>query len=179
MIVRQSRTRFEVTLRSARTFHLSAFDPRTVTPAHLFWRAGRDGPLPNRGPGPAVAGTTATTDPILIMTTEPINLYAILGLARDATQAQISVAYRTLLRRYHPDTRPPADTSRDALSDAALQHVLSAYAVVRDPVRRFDYDQRTTPRSAPARPPARPIRPSWIRRFEGPLLRAGPVHWTP
>ena len=45
------------------------------------------------------------------MTTEPIDLYAILGLARDATQAQISVAYRTLLRRYHPDTRLPADIS--------------------------------------------------------------------
>ncbi len=111
--------------------------------------------------------------------TEPIDLYAILGLAREATQAQISVAYRTLLRRYHPDTRPPADTSSDTVSDAALQHVLTAYAVLRDPVRRFDYDQRTTPRSAPAHPKAQRIHPSWTRRFDDPPLRAGPVHWTP
>ena len=89
------------------------------------------------------------------MTTEPIDCYAVLGVARDATQAQISVAYRTLLRRYHPDTRLPADISAGTICDAALQHVLTAYAVLRDPVRRFDYDQRTTPRSAPARPQAR------------------------
>ena len=113
------------------------------------------------------------------MTTEPIDLYAILGLARDATQAQISVAYRTLLRRYHPDTRLSADISAGTICDAALQHVLTAYAVLRDPVRRFDYDQRTAPRSAPARPQAQPIRPSRIRRFDDPPLRAGPVHWTP
>ena len=80
---------------------------------------------------------------------EPIDLYAILGLARDATQAQISTAYRTQLRRYHPDTRTPADTTRAATSDAALQHVLTAYTVLRDPARRFAYDQQTTPRSSP------------------------------
>ena len=112
------------------------------------------------------------------MTTERIDPYAILGLARDATQAQISAAYRTLLRRYHPDTRLPADPSAGTVSDAALEQVLTAYAVLRDPVRRFDYDQWTAPRPAPA-PPTQPIRPSRIRRFDDPPLRAGPVHWTP
>ena len=47
----------------------------------------------------------------LIMTTEPIDFYAILGLAGNATQGQIGAAYRTLLRRYHPDTRAASDTS--------------------------------------------------------------------
>jgi curved DNA-binding protein CbpA len=112
------------------------------------------------------------------MTTEPIDCYAILGLPRDATQAQISAAYRTLLRRYHPDTRPPGDSSRDEISDAALQHVLTAYTVLHDPARRFDYDQQTAPRISPARTPARPIRLR-TRPFDDPPLRAGPVHWTP
>ena len=112
------------------------------------------------------------------MSTEPIDCYAILGLARNASQAQISAAYRTLLRRYHPDTRASADASRGAVSDAALQHVLTAYEVLRDPGRRFAYDQQTTPRTSPARTPARPIHLSWIHPFDDPPLRAGPLHWT-
>lgn len=115
----------------------------------------------------------------MIMTTEPIDCYAILGLPRDATQAQISAAYRTLLRRYHPDTRTPADSSRDEIFDAALQHVLTAYTVLHDPARRFDYDRQTAPRTPPARTPARPIHLSPTHPFDDPPLRAGPVHWTP
>ena len=115
----------------------------------------------------------------MIMTTEPIDCYAILGLPRDATQAQISAAYRTLLRRYHPDTRSPADSSPDQTSDNALQHVLTAYTVLRDPARRFAYDQQITPRTTPACTAARPIRLSWVHVFDDPPLRAGPVRWTP
>ena len=90
-----------------------------------------------------------------MMTTEPTNLhadlYAILGLDRYATQAEIAHAYRTLLRRHHPDTRTDGDPSQDAVSDAALQQILTAYAVLRDPDRRTDYDQRyTTRRSRPS-----------------------------
>ena len=113
------------------------------------------------------------------MTTEPIDCYAVLGVARDATQAQISVAYRTLLRRYHPDSRAPADSSRDEISDAALQQLLSAYTVLRDPARRFDYDQQTNPRTSPAHRPTRQVHLSPTHPFDDPPLRAGPVHWTP
>ena len=115
----------------------------------------------------------------MIMTTEPIDCYATLGLPRDATQAQISAAYRTLLRRYHPDTRTPADNARDEISDAALQHVLTAYTILHDPARRFDYDQQTAPRTPPARSSARLIHLSRRYLFDDPPLRAGPVHWTP
>jgi len=54
------------------------------------------------------------------MRTQPTDLYAILGLTRHATQAQISHAHRTLLRRYHPDTRTPGDPSQDAVRRASL-----------------------------------------------------------
>jgi curved DNA-binding protein CbpA len=119
-----------------------------------------------------------------IMTTEPTDLYAILGLNRNATQAQISHAYRTLLRRYHPDTRTPGDPSQDAVSDAALQQVLTAYAVLRDPGRRADYDQRYATRPAPTRPSptiaeTEPIFVSWSGSVNELPLRAGPVHWNP
>src|SRR5207249_3382739 len=70
--------------------------------------------------------------------------YAVLGLGPDATAAQVSHAYRTLLRRHHPDTRTEelgAGTS-GAGHDVALQRVLTAYAVLHDPRRRGAYDQR-------------------------------------
>ena len=119
-----------------------------------------------------------------IMTTQPTDLYAILGLNRHATQAQISHAYRTLLRRYHPDTRTPGDSSQDAVSDAALQQVLTAYAVLRDPGRRADYDQRYTMQQSPTRPSptiaeAEPVFVSWTGPVDEPPLRAGPVRWNP
>ena len=50
------------------------------------------------------------------MMTKSADLYDVLGVPRDATQAEISHAYRTLLRRYHPDTRMPGDPSHDAVS---------------------------------------------------------------
>lgn len=119
-----------------------------------------------------------------IMTTQPTDLYSILGLNRHATQAQISHAYRTLLRRYHPDTRTPGDPSQDAVSDAVLQQILAAYAVLRDPGRRADYDQRYTTQPAPTRPSptiaeAEPVFVSWTGQLNEPPLCAGPVRWHP
>ena len=66
--------------------------------------------------------------------------YLVLGVSPTATQAEITHAYRTRLRTHHPDTRrPPA--SRTADDD--LRQVLAAYALLRDPARRADYDRAT------------------------------------
>ena len=109
--------------------------------------------------------------------TTPTDLYAILGLNRNATRAQISHAYRTLLRRYHPDTRTPGDRSRNTASDAILQQVLAAYAVLRDPARRADYDRHLTP---PQRlPTGRLVFTSQSVSGDNSPLRAGPVRWNP
>jgi len=113
------------------------------------------------------------------MTSEPIDFYAVLGLTRTATPTQISAAYRTALRRYHPDTRTVAETSSDARSDTALQQVLTAYAVLHDPARRLAYDQRTAPRSPRTRTQPSPIGFPRTRPVDDPPLRAGPVYWTP
>jgi DnaJ-class molecular chaperone len=72
------------------------------------------------------------------MTSRLPDLYAILGVAPDASPDEISHAYRSLLRRHHPDTR--AGDEPAAASDSALQDVFSAYAVLRDPARRAAYD---------------------------------------
>ena len=93
--------------RPAHTFESGV--SHTTAPAHtpLLGRTRQ----PQRGPGRTAAGTTTTPIPTTLITT-PTDLYAILGLNRNATPAQISHAYRTLLRRYHPDTRTPGDRSR-------------------------------------------------------------------
>jgi hypothetical protein len=51
--------------------------------------------------------------------------HAVLGVKRTATPAEISHAYRDLLRRHHPDTRTTDD---DHAHDLALKEVLHAYA---------------------------------------------------
>jgi DnaJ-class molecular chaperone len=100
------------------------------------------------------------------MKDERPDLYAILGVEHSATQAEISLAYRTLLRRHHPDTRASLDEPQRAESDTALQHVLAAYAVLHDPMRRTEYDRQARQY---VRPPRR----------EQPPIVAGPVRWHP
>jgi len=79
------------------------------------------------------------------MSTQPTDLYAVLGLLPDASTAHISRAYRALLREYHPDTRTIEHAEQATASDSALQQILSAYAVLGDPDRRAD----TTAAAAP------------------------------
>jgi DnaJ-class molecular chaperone len=72
--------------------------------------------------------------------------YAILGVDPDATDAQITHAYRVLLRRHHPDTRDVAtDGDQAATEDTRLQHLLAAYTVLHDPRQRADYDRHRRP----------------------------------
>jgi curved DNA-binding protein CbpA len=110
------------------------------------------------------------------MTTKQPDLYAILGVAPSATQAEISHAYRTRLRRHHPDTRAPIDEPQDAVSDQALRQVLAAYAVLRDPTRRADYDREVWSHTHPvARRPKQS--PNRYGTYRHPPIVAGPVHW--
>jgi curved DNA-binding protein CbpA len=112
------------------------------------------------------------------MTTERPDLYAVLEVEPNATPVEISDAYRTLLRRHHPDTRGTLDEPHSTRSDATLQRVLAAYTVLRDPVLRAEYDRQTKPSAHPARrqPPAAP---NSNARYGQPPIIAGPVRWHP
>jgi curved DNA-binding protein CbpA len=114
------------------------------------------------------------------MITSPIpDPYTILGVAPDATDDDLDRAFRSLVRKLHPDTRTPSEL--DAAADQRLQELLTAYATLRDPIRRAAYD-RSRPAPAHAsgfRPPVRhvPREPAAVR--VGPGLRVGSVHWDP
>lgn len=62
------------------------------------------------------------------------NYYDILGISRDATQAQIKAAYRRLAKKYHPDSSSGRDEDKER-----FQEIQEAYAVLSDPEKRKMY----------------------------------------
>ena len=61
--------------------------------------------------------------------------YKILGIKRDASEADIKKAYRRLARKYHPDV------SKEKDAEQRFKEVGEAYEVLRDPQKRGAYDQ--------------------------------------
>jgi len=61
--------------------------------------------------------------------------YAILGVAKTATQAEIKKAYRALARKLHPDTNKDPDAER------RFKEANEAHAVLSDPEKRKRYDE--------------------------------------
>ena len=109
------------------------------------------------------------------MNTQRPDLYATLGLTPQASPDQIRHAFRDLVRRNHPDTRPLTEPAQDEGSNALLQQVIAAYAVLGDPQRRADYDARAT---RPTRAPTTAPRPFRSPSSSGPPpIRVGPVRW--
>ena len=64
-----------------------------------------------------------------------MDLYLVLGLARDATLGDIRRAYRKLARKYHPDINPG-----DRIAADRFRRIADAYETLSDPERRQRYD---------------------------------------
>jgi DnaJ-class molecular chaperone len=62
--------------------------------------------------------------------------YKTLGVARDASSADIQTAYRKLARKYHPDMNPDDKTAK-----GKFQEVQRAFDVLNDPSKRELYDR--------------------------------------
>jgi len=63
------------------------------------------------------------------------DFYAILGVSKDASDADIKKAYRKLARKYHPDTN-----QGDAAAEQKFKDITEANAVLSDPEERQQYD---------------------------------------
>jgi len=64
------------------------------------------------------------------------DFYELLGVGRDATDADLKSAYRQLAKKYHPDRNPD-----DAEAEARFKEISAAYDVLSDPDKRQAYDQ--------------------------------------
>ncbi|MEK0156155.1 DnaJ C-terminal domain-containing protein [Arthrobacter oryzae] len=63
------------------------------------------------------------------------DFYKILGVAKDASDADIKKAYRKLARQHHPDTN-----AGDVASEKKFKDISEAYSVLSDPDERQQYD---------------------------------------
>ncbi len=67
---------------------------------------------------------------------EKRDYYDILGVSKDATEADIKKSYRQLAKKYHPDANPD-----NAEAEAKFKEASEAYAILSDQDKRQKYDQ--------------------------------------
>lgn len=87
--------------------------------------------------------------------------YAILGISRSATNAQVRKAYRKLALRYHPDRNPG-----DPTAEEQFKRITQIYETIADPKTRAEYDRRRSAfeNGATERKEERPYPPKATRR---------------
>ncbi len=64
------------------------------------------------------------------------NPYEVLGVARDASDADIKRAYHKLVMKYHPDKNPD-----DKSAEEKFKEVNNAFDILKDPQKRAAYDR--------------------------------------
>ncbi len=64
------------------------------------------------------------------------DFYAVLGVSKTVTEADLKKTYRKLARQYHPDSNPG-----DAKAEAKFKEISEAHSVLSDPELRKEYDQ--------------------------------------
>lgn len=64
------------------------------------------------------------------------DFYAVLGVSKDVSEADLKKTYRKLARQYHPDSNPG-----DPKAEARFKEISEAHSVLSDPELRREYDQ--------------------------------------
>ena len=74
--------------------------------------------------------------PILIKSEKQEDFYELLGVKKDATEAEIKRAYRKLALKWHPDKNP---NNREE-AEEKFKKINEAYSVLSDKNKRYQYD---------------------------------------
>ncbi|MCA5922360.1 MULTISPECIES: DnaJ C-terminal domain-containing protein [Curtobacterium] len=64
------------------------------------------------------------------------DFYKVLGVSKDASDAELKKTYRKLARQFHPDSNPG-----DAAAESRFKEISEAYSVLSDKEQRQEYDQ--------------------------------------
>jgi molecular chaperone DnaJ len=64
------------------------------------------------------------------------DFYAVLGVSKDVSEAELKKTYRKLARQFHPDSNPG-----DPKSEARFKEISEAHSVLSDSAQRKEYDQ--------------------------------------
>lgn len=79
-----------------------------------------------------------------------MNYYDVLGLSESSEPEVIEAAYRALMKKYHPDKW----VGRSGEAERRTKLINEAYAALRDPRRRREYDRKHGPKAT--QPPPKP-----------------------
>jgi molecular chaperone DnaJ len=113
------------------------------------------------------------------MNSNRLDPYAVLGVPRHASGAEITHAYRELLRQHHPDTRSAASAGGSHgldQADVTLARIIAAYSQLRE----GGAGAGDAPVAGGHRPGRQGVRTGTGDRAPGPdasPIRAGPVRW--
>jgi molecular chaperone DnaJ len=94
--------------------------------------------------------------------------YALLGVSRSATRAELRRAYRLLALQLHPDRAGYGSTMM-------FQRLVEAYQVLSDPAARAVYDRRLDEATPPAGAPSNGKRARPLRREDLMVRLSGPL----
>ncbi len=67
--------------------------------------------------------------------------YEVLGVSKNATDAEIKKAYRNVAKKYHPDVNADKDEETKKQAEVKFKEASEAYAVLSDAEKRRQYDQ--------------------------------------
>ena len=96
------------------------------------------------------------------------DFYAVLGVSKDVSEAELKKTYRKLARQYHPDSNP------DPKAEAKFKEISEAHSVLSDPELRKEYDQiRAMGSGARFQAGGRPGQPGGFEDVFGGLFNQG------
>jgi DnaJ-domain-containing protein 1 len=78
-----------------------------------------------------------------------IDMYGILGVGSNATDAEIKKAYRKLAIKYHADKQVNKSDSQKAEAAKIMNDVNTAYRVLSDPMTRASFDKNFVKKNQP------------------------------
>src|SRR5262249_19615128 len=77
-------------------------------------------------------------------------LYDTLEVIPTASPETIHAAYRSLISRYHPDKAAGLGPELQAIANARTKEITCAYDILRDAVRRANYDEELRETESPS-----------------------------